>query len=314
MHRALSVKVDPCDDQPTSGHYAPHATREEPSPVCRSLDSGALIAADPLGNDASSFALALHASESSPPSVRIGIVQINTMPNASTQFYLALNGDARAVIELSTADSAQLGRVQQEIDDLDCWCKVLAVRPESVALQNALREATVGLFLLASGLYRSAFVSLRLFLELSLASVHFSVNRLELAEWLRGTRDVNWGALIDGDEGVLSIRYASAFFPELRDSIRTYNAIGSKAYRELSEFVHGNHHTLGDVNGRIAFNAELQTQWLDLFESASTVVGYSLCLRFLKELPRTDLGTLAPNVGAALGHIEAVRDYLRIPS
>jgi hypothetical protein len=236
------------------------------------------------------------------------------MPNATTQFYLSLNEAARTSIEQATADPTELGNAQQQIDDLNCWGQVLTARPETVAFQNALQEATIGLFLLASGLYRSAFVSLRLFLELSLASVHFSVNRLELAEWLAGSRDIKWGALIDSDEGILSVRYASAFFPELSDTVRTYNAIGLKTYRELSEFVHGNHQTWGGATGQIAFNAQLQSEWLSHFSSASVVVGYTLCLRFLKELARPDLAKLAPIVGATLGHIEAVRDYLKIPT
>src|SRR5579872_7226888 len=167
--------------------------------------------------------------------------------NASTQFYLALNGAAHTAIGQATADPSQLGRAHQQIDELNRWREALEPRPEGIGLQHAISEVTVGMFLLASGLYRPAFMSLRLFLELSLASVHFSVNRLDLAEWLQGNRDVNWASLIDAEQGVLSSRYTAAFFPELRDSVRAYNSIGSKIYRELSEFVHGNHHTWGNV-------------------------------------------------------------------
>jgi hypothetical protein len=165
--------------------------------------------------------------------------------NATADFYLALNDAARTSIEQSTDDPTGLGSAQDRVDDLSRWRALLAERPDSVVFWHALNEVTVGLFLLASGLYRPAFVSLRLFLELSLASVHFSTNRLELAEWLGGVRDVHWASLSDSEQGVLSPRYAKAFFPELSESVLIYNAIGRKIYRELSEFVHGNHHTWG---------------------------------------------------------------------
>jgi hypothetical protein len=231
-------------------------------------------------------------------------------PSASTQFYLTLNTAASEVIERATADPTHVGHAQHRIDQLNQWREALISRPDSVVLQHAISEATVGLFLLVSGLYRPAFVSLRLFLELSLASIHFSANRLELAEWLTGNRDVNWSALIDVDQGILSVRYADAFFPELRDSVRTYNVIGLKVYRELSEYVHGNHHTWGNAPGGITHNADLQARWLSSFEFAATVVLYSLSLRFVKELPKSELTALAPLVLDSLGHIEALRQYV----
>jgi hypothetical protein len=47
----------------------------------------------------------------------------------------------------------------------------------------------------------------------------------------------------DGDGGVISARFASAFFPELKEVVPLYREIARSAYRELSEFVHGNHQT-----------------------------------------------------------------------
>src|SRR5205823_6653593 len=105
--------------------------------------------------------------------------------------------------------------------------------------------------------------------------VHFSANRLELAEWLNGARDVKWASLIDQESGVLSTRYADAFFPELRGSVKNYNAIGSKVYRELSEFVHGNQHTWGGMTDQIVFSKELQSRWFSHFSAASTTVTYA---------------------------------------
>jgi hypothetical protein len=166
-------------------------------------------------------------------------IDTTTTSNASRDYYLSLNSDTRGVIEQASADSTVLGRAQEQVAELDRWREVLSSRPESIALQHGVCEATVGLFLLVSGLYRPAFVSLRLSMELCLASIHFSVNRLDLAEWLGGRRDNRWSELIDYEKGVLSVRYADAFFPELKNSVAIYNTIGSKVYRELSEYVSG---------------------------------------------------------------------------
>lgn len=232
--------------------------------------------------------------------------------NATMNFYLALSESTRTVIGESTADSRGFGDAQQRVDDLNRWRTILAPRPESIVLQHALNEATVGLFLLASGLYRSAFVSLRLFLELSLAGIHYSTNRLDLAEWIDGRRDIRWGTLLDVEGGVLSPRYAQAFFPELRDSVSMYGEIAAKIYRELSEFVHGNHQTWGSARNRIEFSREVQERWFTNFSDASRAVMYALCLRFLKELSDEDLARVSALVQDCLGHVEPIRSYLAL--
>jgi hypothetical protein len=230
--------------------------------------------------------------------------------NATAEFYLLLNDSCRAVVQQATANPSALGIAQDRIDDLSRWLDILAAYPESVVLRHAINEVTIGLFLLNSGLYRPAFISLRLFLELSLATVHFSANRLELAEWLAGRRDLKWATLSDLEQGVLSIRYSDAFFPELRDTVRTYNTIALRIYRETSEFVHGNHHTWGIVTDKIAFNMDLHARWISHFVEASRIVVYALSLRFLKELKKDDLLKLIAVVNGCIGHIESVRDYM----
>jgi hypothetical protein len=232
------------------------------------------------------------------------------MSNATANFYLSLNGATRTSIEQATNQPNELGRAQDRIEELARWRELLAEHPDALVLQHALNQATVGLFLLTSGLYRPAFVSLRLFLELSLASIHFSTNRLELAEWLGGLCDVKWATVSDSEHGVLSVRYAKAFFPELAESAPIYNTISRKIYRELSEFVHGNHNTWGGTTEQIAFNQDLQTRWLSSFAEASTTVVYALCLRFLKELSRQELASVATVVQSCVGHVEPIRDRL----
>ena len=230
--------------------------------------------------------------------------------NLTTSYYLSLNAATKVTIEKSTSDPANIGRAQERVDTMNAWLRVLDPRPEAVVFRHAVNEATVGLFLLASGLYRPAFLSLRLFLELSLATIYFSANRVELAEWLNGAADVKWAVLSNEETGVLSLRYADAFFPQLRDSVRMYNTIASKIYRELSEFVHGNHHTWGVLSDQIAFNSSVQDRWLEYFDSASAVVLYASTLRFIKELDKGQLKVISPAIQDCLGHLESVREVL----
>jgi len=96
---------------------------------------------------------------------------------------------------------------------------VLDPSPETYVWRAAIREYQFALLALAQGHYRNAFVSLRLFLELALAAVHYSAHRLELQEWLDGHRDLNWSALTDSENGVLSSRFARAFFPGNRSAV-----------------------------------------------------------------------------------------------
>lgn len=230
--------------------------------------------------------------------------------NPTAIFYAGLHDSVRLAMEEATADPTEFGPAQQRIHELDRWRGLVSMRPEAIVLQHAVNEATVGLLLLVSALYRPAFMSLRLFLELSLASIHFSANRLELAEWLKGSRDVKWSGLMDPDNGVLSTRYADAFFPELRTSVRNYNAIASKVYRELSEYVHGNQHTWGGRTDNIAFDKDLQSRWFAHFSAASTAVTYALSLRFLKDLRTEDVIAVSEIVNDCLGHLEPIRDFL----
>jgi hypothetical protein len=60
----------------------------------------------------------------------------------------------------------------------------------SSQLESATLSATMGL-------YRQAFSSLRLALEMGLGAVYFSVHKLELNEWLNGCGDIIWSNLID---------------------------------------------------------------------------------------------------------------------
>jgi hypothetical protein len=232
--------------------------------------------------------------------------------NAVTSFYLGLHRAAKNTIEQVSENAADVGKIHDSLNDLQHWYDVLSQRAESNLLKHAIHEASLALFLLVSGLYRPAYTSLRLFFELSLAGVHFSCNRLELAEWLAGRYDIKWSVLSDADSGLFSSRYAAAFFPELKEEVKMYRAIATSAYRELSEYVHGNPHTLQLTADSLAFNPTALSTWLQHFRDVALVVHFAYALRFMGELSPANLASISQVLNDTLGHLEPIRSRLTI--
>lgn len=134
------------------------------------------------------------------------------------------------------------------------------------------------------GLYRQAFSSLRLALELGLGASYFSVHRLELSEWLDGRGDIKWHQLIDEDKGVLSARFSNAFFPELTGETKKVCGRAKTLYRELSEFVHGNHETWVASGLSISFNPEVNEQYKTKCQETFEIILFVLSCRYIKDL------------------------------
>ena len=82
---------------------------------------------------------------------------------------------------------AGLGEVHLLDEDIAAWLTRIA-GPERDQISAARRELALAEYSVASGLYRQAYASLRLFLELSFAAVHFSVNEFERRQWDSITR------------------------------------------------------------------------------------------------------------------------------
>jgi hypothetical protein len=201
------------------------------------------------------------------------------------------------------------GGSQQLVSELEGWAAALAARPESRLLITVSKELQYALLAVAQGQYREAFRGLRLFIELTLQVIHVSANRLELQEWLGGRRDTIWNQLVDDQSGVLSARYAKAFFPDLEDAVPHFRALARALYRECSECVHGNvpqHISVPDV---LEFNQSCFTLWHSKADVAALVLSFALALRYCHELGRDGLSTVEAAVLHRLGHVRAVRQF-----
>jgi len=57
---------------------------------------------------------------------------------------------------------------------------------------------------------------------MGLAAIYFSANKMELHEWLDGRMDIKWSKLVDEENGVLSKRFAKAFFNDMGDEVENF--------------------------------------------------------------------------------------------
>src|ERR1035437_6360717 len=97
--------------------------------------------------------------------------------DALEKYYAALITASQTVASRALAETNDFSKAQSTVLDLHGWYKALSDRPESLVLLHAIQEFQMGLYALALGLYRHAFYSLRLALEISFLTSHFSCNR-----------------------------------------------------------------------------------------------------------------------------------------
>lgn len=164
--------------------------------------------------------------------------------------------------------------------DLETLANAINTRPEHEALSLAINEYCYALLSAAAGNYRHAHSSLRLFIELSLASIQFSANELKLRRWIKGDEDVNWNSITSTDNGVFSQHFLQAFNSEVDSYGRQYLEIAAAVYRECSEFVHGNHHT-HVMSAPEGFKFESLEEWINRAESAYLCFVFAFAGRYL---------------------------------
>jgi len=169
----------------------------------------------------------------------------------------------------------------------------------SAQIESSTLNATLGL-------YRQAFSSLRLAFEMALGCVSFSVNKLEHYEWLKAKADIKWAKLIDKDNGVLSVRFANAFFQDLSPHISEFNERASKVYRSLSEFVHGNNETWTKSGIQLKFNKDLADHYFEQLFEIGEIILFSLSCRYLNSIAKNDRETME-FLSTQFSHIEPIR-------
>lgn len=204
---------------------------------------------------------------------------------------------------------AGLGPAMSAISDFEKCFSLVSSRKEGEIFGYFLKEYSYAYFSLFLGLYRQAFISLRLSFELFLSAVDFSTDEVRLRKWKRGEVDIRWASLIDENSGVLSKSFVKVMYEPLSEDAKQFRAIAEKVYRECSEYVHGNLHTHESLGGELAFSKDVVSCWLEKAETIRLVALFAFASRYFDQLDGPERAIVEPVYMAYFSHMRAVREY-----
>jgi sensor histidine kinase YesM len=225
------------------------------------------------------------------------------------EYYEKLNDSCQKIFQDTLSDLENFGKVHYFSNCLFDFAEILNDKKESDLLKVVCSQIETSALHTSFGLYRQAFSSLRLSLEMGLGMVYFSAFKLDHYEWLNGKNDIKWSKIIDKESGVLSKRFAEAFFSELVDLVEENNTQAATVYRRLSEFVHGNFETWEENNLTLAKNELLIEKYFEYFVIVKEILLFALCCRFLKSLTIDNIDSI-PFVLEEMGHCEGIRVFM----
>ncbi len=223
------------------------------------------------------------------------------------EYYAAISQAAQTLFDESVDYCDFLGKIHDYSASIQDWLKVIPSSKENHMLDQSLEQVEFSCLLLLCGMYRQAFASLRLALELLFGAIYFSAHKLDYLEWENGTRDLTWQTVIDENSGVISKRFSNAFFPELSIYVEMQHKLAKALYRQLSEFVHGNYSTWNRQNPKLSINEKLIEDYKHKFDSISSLAHFLLSLRYLKEVEKEKLYKIESHVMDKLQHIAEIR-------
>jgi len=223
-----------------------------------------------------------------------------------------LNDEAQSIFQETLKFTEELGKSHHRSACIYEFSQHVIDSSEKEILKTVSAQLESATLSACNGMYRQAFVSLRLALEMGLAAAYFSAHKLELHEWLGGRNDIKWSTLIDDDNGVISSRFAKAFFEEFTQDVTTYRNKAKSTYRKLSEFVHGNHETWENTEIELSFNEGRLKIYFDRAYEVSDIILFVLSCRYLKTFSESTLETLE-FIPEEMKHIEYVRVYFGGP-
>lgn len=224
-------------------------------------------------------------------------------------YYEELFASAAAVLTDQLASGLREEFVQAHNFVNDFWTMHAAIahRPEAQALAYSIREYEAALLALATGQYRHAFASLRLFFELGLSAIRFSAYEIEFRQWSRDAKDINWNSLKDEQTGVFAHNFIAAFNQEFAEMGKQYRAIAESAYRECSQYVHGNASTHSPPAATLKFDSNLAEAWITRARSIRLAFTFAFIARYLNNI---NIGAgLESTLQDVLGHLQPIQYY-----
>lgn len=230
--------------------------------------------------------------------IHLGLVLVKEQPPVNIiNHYEALGKQTADILNTSLKnDLSVFSSNHSFLNDYAIWLDVLNKRPELTIYNNAIKELQIAMLCNVLGLYQQAFMGLRFFLERNLVGVLFSANELELNLWRMGDRDTYWNEVMDKEKGVFSPKFSKAFFSGISAECPHFIAISLKVYRECSEFVHGNNAVIGRIPEKLQHSADLFAEWNSKADTIKRIILFAFCLRYLKDLNKSDIGKVAGTI------------------
>ena len=229
-----------------------------------------------------------------------------------TEHFEKLNNDTQEVFKETLNKKAELGKAHHLSACIYEFTQSISDESERKILETVSTQLESATLNVTYGMYRQAYTSLRLALEMGLGAAYFSVHKLELQEWLDGRADIKWSSLTDENNGVLSPRFAKAFFPEFSKDINDYLFKAKNVYRQLSEYVHGNNETWEACSIKISYDQNLLDFYFKSINVVSEIILFVLCCRYLKTFSKQARESLE-FLPEEMSHISYVREYFGGP-
>jgi hypothetical protein len=208
------------------------------------------------------------------------------------EYFIKLNDESQSVFNQSISNRDKLGKLHHLSSCIYEFSNSIHDQQEKIILETVSAQLESSNYNLIIGLYRQAFSSLRLALEMGLAAVYFSARKLELHEWLDGRMDIKWSKLIDEENGVLSKRFTKAFFSEMTEEVEVYRNKAVTVYRRLSEYVHGNNETWTNGGIKLTYKDVFFDKYCEYYSVVSEVILFSVVCRYVKQFDDSERESL----------------------
>lgn len=230
------------------------------------------------------------------------------------EYYQKLNDETTKIFSQSLERTEIQSFVMDLKSNLNDWYKTTSKVESSNMLRNAVEELDISCLQLMQGLYRSAFASLRLCLEMVCASLYYSAHDIQYKEWLNGSQDLIWSQLTCSDNGIFSIRFSKAYFPEISDHLSSLSTKTKTLYRTLSEMVHGNSNTWNFEKPNLKFNELVRKDYLKFLNELAIIANFGYCLRYLNSLEHHQIDAVEHHIIDRLNTYNEIRKKIGGPA
>lgn len=224
------------------------------------------------------------------------------------EYFSKINNDSQKIFKETLLKKEELGTLHSFSSYIYEFSTHINTPDERALLLRVCNQLEFATFSIALGLYRQGFSSLRLGLEMGMASIYFSAHQVELKEWLINHIDISWLKLIDADQGVLSKRFINAFFKECAPHVDSYRGTAKSTYRKLSEYVHGNNETWNQSEIRLKFNPSLIDVYKDHYKATTEIILFLAICRYHDRFNDQTKESLQ-FIPMEFNHIPAIRSF-----